>query len=341
MRSVIASLQSSSPAKQTARVVKSTVTNAKRPTRHLSSLDEYFWYTSSDGVARLATSSDTLSEIPRQIHDCDFNPAVFAHDEYPSTFPTGAAWPPKTPQDLFLAIGEEGDQCVGDRCYTDTVCVNARCTHSFEAWKSSVQDWQNHFQLRKTLDRSIGVYTKNGFIEGDVLGWYVGEIVAPGSSDANNDYLMEMPIGFANTPASPYASDCDCDSLPPTPPSSCGSPRAGCIEGDVTVMIDASRKGNWTRFINHSCEPYTEFRMRRVGNMRIMVVEAIRDIPADVELSVSYGLDYYGPNTKKRCYCGSRKCVSVSRIAIRVDDVGAASKKKRVKKCSRLTPPPE
>jgi SET domain-containing protein len=81
--------------------------------------------------------------------------------------------------------------------------------------------------------------------------------------------------------------------------------------------------------------------MRRVGNMRIMVVEAIRDIPAGVELSVSYGLDYYGPNTKKRCYCRSRKCVSAPRKAMVVDDIYAALKKRKVKKCSRLTPPSE
>jgi hypothetical protein len=162
--------------------------------------------------------------------------------------------------------------------------------------------------------------------------------VAPTGSDINNDYLMEMPIGWATTSARAYTSgtDTDCNDLPPTPDSS----RAASIEADVTVMIDASRKGNWTRFINHSCEPFTEFRMRRVGNMRIMVVEAIRNIPAGVELSVSYGTDYYGPNTKKRCYCGTKKCIRGASRVIRVNNIHSALKKK-IKKCSRLTPPPE
>jgi hypothetical protein len=153
-----------------------------------------------------------------------------------------------------------------------------------------------------------------------VLGWYAGEIIPETPYEVHSDYLMEMPLGCA---AEARSSDLFANYVD--------------VPG-VHVMIDASRKGNWTRFINHSCEPYTEFRMRRVGNMRIMVVEAIRDIPEGVELSVNYGTGYYGVDTPRKCGCGSERCVS----RLRMDGVEQKKEKKqRVKKCKRLVPPVE
>ncbi|KAH6957662.1 hypothetical protein BKA56DRAFT_602304 [Ilyonectria sp. MPI-CAGE-AT-0026] len=105
---------------------------------------------------------------------------------------------------------------------------------------------------------------------------------------------MELPIGIA------------CNITPHTSDSGYASPSSSSTAADsaeLTLMIDGRSNGNWTRFINHSCAPYSEFRMRRAGNTRIMAVEAVCDLPADVELTVSYRLDYYGPGTKKVCCC--------------------------------------
>jgi hypothetical protein len=308
-------------------------TDPNRPNQKLRSLDQYFWYTAADGITRLVTSSDTHSEIPQQIDDYEFHPAVFANDEYPSTFPAGRTWPPKQPAHLLRAVGSEGGDCVGNTCYANTVCEDTSCKHTFASFKASAQDWQHNFELFKTEDRGFGVYTKRAFKKGYVLGWYAGEVVPSTGADATNDYLMEMPIGFACKTES-GASDTETegeDSLP-TPPPSLPAPATK----DVTVMIDARRKGNWTRFINHSCEAHCEFRMRRVGGMRIMVIEAIKDIKAGLELSVNYGSEYYGRDTKKICCCGAERCVSEGR-----KEGITQQKEKRVKRCKRLTPPPD
>ena len=325
MHPIIATHQYRNTAKRSAGVVKLAGSDSRKPGKELRSLDKYFWYTSFDGVTRLATSSGTLNEIPRQINDYVFDRAVFANDEYPSTLPAGAFWPPQEVRDLLCAVGSEGKECVGNTCYTNTVCEDHECRHTFEHWKATTQDWQDYFELRRTDDRGIGVYTRRIFKKGCVLGWYAGEIVTSASSHSNNDYLMEMPIGIASAPMSSYISDSDYEEQAPALPPSSESSSMEYVAGAGTVMIDASTKGNWTRFINHSCDHYTEFRMRRVGHMRIMAVEAVKDIPAEVELTVSYGEDYYGPNTKKHCYCGTARCVSCVRDEAR--DMWSTQKK--------------
>ncbi|KAH7074557.1 hypothetical protein BKA63DRAFT_414613 [Paraphoma chrysanthemicola] len=209
-------------------------------------------------------------------------------------------------------------ECVGDLCYTDTQCYDHSCTHPFSAFKKSTETWHDHFELRETKDRGIGVFTKTAFKTDDVLGWYAGEVLSSDACDNHGDYLMEMPIGetLSSPPESPCTSASkyapSCPSLSSETPSSALTHETSAA--DMTVFIDASRGGNWTRFINHSCKPYTEFRMLRVSAVRIMVVEAARYISeGGVELTVDYGRCYYGVGTRRRCRCSVRGCVSARR----------------------------
>ena len=78
---------------------------------------------------------------------------------------------------------------------------------------------------------------------------------------------------------------------------------------DNGLVIDAYRKGNSARWINHSCDPNCE--PEEEGNR--MFVTAIRNIKAGEELSYEYNLvieDRYTPAIKKlyACRCGSKKC---------------------------------
>ncbi|KAF2806973.1 SET domain-containing protein, partial [Mytilinidion resinicola] len=66
--------------------------------------------------------------------------------------------------------------------------------------------------------------------------------------------------------------------------------------------IDSEWTGNWTRFVNHSCEPNARFWPYRVGNHLVMVVEAVEEILAGTEITADYGKEYlarYGPH----CLC--------------------------------------
>lgn len=71
--------------------------------------------------------------------------------------------------------------------------------------------------------------------------------------------------------------------------------------------IDASRKGNLARFINHSCEPncYTE-KWQVLSEWRVGIF-ASTHIPAGTELTFDYNLHSFGA-VKTPCLCGAPKC---------------------------------
>ncbi|RDS84593.1 SET domain-containing protein [Dyella monticola] len=82
-------------------------------------------------------------------------------------------------------------------------------------------------------------------------------------------------------------------------------------------IIDANRKGNIARWINHSCAPNcAAFVLENdTGNPRKdrVVIEAKRNIKAGEELTYDYGIVLEVPHTarlkkKWQCLCGSPKC---------------------------------
>lgn len=75
------------------------------------------------------------------------------------------------------------------------------------------------------------------------------------------------------------------------------------------AYIDASRQGNDSRFINHSCDPNCE---SDVIDGHIYIT-AIRDIPAGAELTYDYALELEEeplPSWEAHyaCRCGSARC---------------------------------
>ena len=74
-------------------------------------------------------------------------------------------------------------------------------------------------------------------------------------------------------------------------------------------VIDATRRGNSARWINHSCAPNCEIEEE---GQRIFI-EARRDIRLGDELTYDYNLQIGEKHTKtaKRehaCFCGARRC---------------------------------
>lgn len=82
-------------------------------------------------------------------------------------------------------------------------------------------------------------------------------------------------------------------------------------------IIDANRKGNTARWINHSCSPNCQAFVveSESGDPRKdkVIIEAKRNIKAGEELTYDYGIVLEVPHTarlKKKwvCLCGSPKC---------------------------------
>ena len=82
-------------------------------------------------------------------------------------------------------------------------------------------------------------------------------------------------------------------------------------------IIDANRKGNTARWINHSCDPNCQALIdeSESGDPRKdkVVIEAIRKIKPGEELTYDYGIVLDMPHTARlkklwKCLCGSPKC---------------------------------
>ncbi|PZC81229.1 hypothetical protein B5X24_HaOG213330 [Helicoverpa armigera] len=77
------------------------------------------------------------------------------------------------------------------------------------------------------------------------------------------------------------------------------------LKGDT--VIDATLKGNISRFINHSCDPNAETQKWTVnGELRIGFFSK-RDIVAGEELTFDYQFQRFG-KVAQRCYCGADNC---------------------------------
>ncbi|KAL3452086.1 hypothetical protein BJX65DRAFT_320813 [Aspergillus insuetus] len=75
---------------------------------------------------------------------------------------------------------------------------------------------------------------------------------------------------------------------------------------DHTYQIYQGTMGNFTRFINHSCRPNTQFqRFYWRGLERIIVVS--KGVPAGAEITADYS-DRYWKELEKRCLCGEACC---------------------------------
>ena len=87
-----------------------------------------------------------------------------------------------------------------------------------------------------------------------------------------------------------------------------------------TYQIFQGRRGNFTRFVNHSCNPNSQYeRFSWMGLQRIVLVS--RGIEAGNEITVDYG-ERYWENLDKVCRCGEGCCRYRDRERDRVRGVG-------------------
>lgn len=74
-----------------------------------------------------------------------------------------------------------------------------------------------------------------------------------------------------------------------------------------TATITAQENGNWTRFVNHSCDAHAVFVNKVIGKKHRIMLMSIRDIEMFEELTVDYG-NIYWATRPTLCKCGSRNC---------------------------------
>lgn len=87
------------------------------------------------------------------------------------------------------------------------------------------------------------------------------------------------------------------------------SPHTMLFTVDDEIVIDATRKGNSARWINHACSPNCEV----LEEDRRIFIAARCDIGAGEELTYDYNLQIGEPHTDEAkrahpCFCGGRRC---------------------------------
>lgn len=124
-------------------------------------------------------------------------------------------------------------------------------------------------------DKGVGVRALASFQENDVLGEYVGMIL-PGMDCKDHTYAMSIrqPKGKR-----------------------------------ALAIADSAHLGNWTRFMNHSCDAPATFQPFIAGPETTTVATAHRRISMFEEVTVHYGDEYWGQPS--RCPCGSDNCMSL------------------------------
>ena len=74
-------------------------------------------------------------------------------------------------------------------------------------------------------------------------------------------------------------------------------------------VIDATRRGNLSRFLNHSCNPNCETQKWQVGGELCIGIFALRDVDANTELTFDYHFERDAQQTQRlRCLCGEPNC---------------------------------
>nr|XP_033806821.1 histone-lysine N-methyltransferase NSD2 [Geotrypetes seraphini]XP_033806831.1 histone-lysine N-methyltransferase NSD2 [Geotrypetes seraphini]XP_033806839.1 histone-lysine N-methyltransferase NSD2 [Geotrypetes seraphini]XP_033806849.1 histone-lysine N-methyltransferase NSD2 [Geotrypetes seraphini]XP_033806859.1 histone-lysine N-methyltransferase NSD2 [Geotrypetes seraphini]XP_033806868.1 histone-lysine N-methyltransferase NSD2 [Geotrypetes seraphini] len=133
-------------------------------------------------------------------------------------------------------------------------------------------------KIIKTVGKGWGLVAKRDIKKGEFVNEYVGEIIDEEECMARIKHAQENDITHF------YMLTVDKDRI-----------------------IDAGPKGNYSRFMNHSCQPNCETQKWTVNGDTRVGLFAVCDIPAGTELTFNYNLDCLG-NEKTVCRCGSPNC---------------------------------
>ncbi|KAG8372490.1 hypothetical protein BUALT_Bualt12G0071500 [Buddleja alternifolia] len=172
--------------------------------------------------------------------------------------------------------------CSSTQCSEDCVC-RVQCISCSKACRCSKSCKNRPFQkvkkikLVKTKLCGWGVVAAESINKGDFIVEYVGEVIDDAlcerrlwdlkDQDARNFYMCEINKDF---------------------------------------VIDATFKGNYSRFLNHSCAPNCKLEKWQVEGETRLGVFASRSIEVGEPLTYDYRFVQFGPEVE--CQCGAPNC---------------------------------
>ncbi|PAV89811.1 hypothetical protein WR25_20054 isoform A [Diploscapter pachys] len=192
----------------------------------------------------------------------------------------------KRTEALYCTCADEGKNCKDNRCVN--VCMFTECPKDCPAKKCK----NRKFTKRKYAkvepqytgpEKGFGLFAMESIKKGAFIIEYVGEVLP------RNEYEARKEI-YAKDPNHKHHYLCD--------------------TGAYT--IDATKKGNVSRFINHSCAPNACCEKWTVPNTKGNVARigffALRDINKGEEITFDYNFQVYGREAQP-CHCGAENCM--------------------------------
>jgi len=142
---------------------------------------------------------------------------------------------------------------------------------------NQLQTRKKHLRFARSPIHDWGLYAMERITRGEMVIEYVGEIIRAQVADKREKVYERQGIG------SSYLFRIDED-----------------------LVVDATKKGNLGRLINHSCDPNCTAKIITISGEKKIVIYAKQDI----ELGDEITYDYHFPieQDKIPCLCGSTKC---------------------------------
>jgi hypothetical protein len=269
--------------------------------------DRYFYYQDEEGlpVGKVSITVDGVEHFCTLTRTNQLNPTDWRGKAKDVNF-SGTVWPPRKVEYLIgrTDLREPYCGCHGLKfcaCETDETkddiedcnCPHRNCDYDYENCSKSCDAWwPEAMALRPVEGLGHGEFARQALTGDDPIGELTGQIV-PAKKDADllegeDAYHSHITIGMWN-------SD-----------DEAGQPKA---------WIDALHTGSIVRFINHSCEPNTNFYEGRVGMKRRMVyVDKFQEIEEGEQVTIDYGEKWFG-SPDHPCLCGSANCKNPPRKA--------------------------
>ncbi|EDR10511.1 histone methyltransferase, partial [Laccaria bicolor S238N-H82] len=139
------------------------------------------------------------------------------------------------------------------------------------------QTRKKHLRFARSPIHDWGLYAMEKISKGEMVIEYVGEVIRAQVAEKREKTYERQGIG------SSYLFRIDED-----------------------LVVDATKKGNLGRLINHSCDPNCTAKIITISGEKKIVIYAKQDIELGDEITYDYHFPF--EQDKILCLCGSVKC---------------------------------
>jgi histone-lysine N-methyltransferase SETD2 len=187
------------------------------------------------------------------------------------------------PDDVLVCECDRLSGCSSSNCINKLMFVECdpkwcKCGENCQNTRFSRRQYADVGLMQPTGPKGYGLMTNQGLNKGDFVMEYVGEVIS-------EDEYFQRKVDYQRSGRRHYYF-------------------MSIANGEV---IDATRKGNLSRFLNHSCRPNCETQKWQVGAELSIGIFALRDIAAGEELTFDYHFERDGDQAMK-CLCGEPCC---------------------------------